>query len=117
MTHFRKLALPLVIGAGLAALATPAIAQDQDIVVTAKMKVPEGYEPVKRVVSIKDLDLTTKAGADEMERRVGEAVNGICALPKHPSNEDTETSMKCTDFAWAGARPQMEKMLQKARSQ
>jgi UrcA family protein len=116
MSKLRQLALPIIGGAGLLWVAAPAIAQQQEIVVTGKMKIPAGYEPVKRVVSIRGLDLATSACASEMERRVSKSVGRICASPPPVTNEEKRVSKLCSDFAWASARPQMNRALYNARN-
>lgn len=115
MSKLLQIAPLIVAGAGLL-LAAPASAQDQEIVVTGKMKIPAGYEAVKRVVSIKDLDLATPGGAAELEKRVGGAVESICASPPPFTNDEKRDSKACSDYAWATARPQMDRALQRARS-
>lgn len=116
MANLRKLAVPFIAGAGLLWLAAPIVAQENgEIVVTAETKVPEGYEPVKKTVSIADLDLRTEAGASEMEKRVGAAVDSICTAPPRAALWELNDAKKCSEFAWAGARPQMDAALKKAR--
>jgi UrcA family protein len=115
MWGLRQLALPLAGCAGLFLLAAPAAAQPQEIVVTGKMKIPEGFEAVKRVVSLKGLDLATAAGAAELQRRVDRAVNNICATPPPRTKQEKLDTKACSDFAWAGARPQIDRALQRAR--
>lgn len=116
MSKLRQLALAVVGGAGLLWMAAPAIAQQQEIIVTGKMKIPKGFEPIKRIVSIKGLDLATPAGANQMERRVSRAVENICATPPPVTNEEKRDSKLCSDFAWASARPQMDRAIRAARS-
>ncbi|WP_219894478.1 UrcA family protein [Aquisediminimonas profunda] len=94
----------------------PAFAQQQEIIVTGKMKVPKGFEPVKKVVSIEDLHLATPADARKMERRVREAVAQICAVPARAAPWEVRDGKLCSDFAWASARPQMNEALKQARS-
>lgn len=81
MTILRELALPIIGAAGFLLLASPATAQEQGIVVTGKLKMPTGYEPIEKVVDIEDLDLTTSAGKKEMEKRVTAAEKSMCAAP------------------------------------
>jgi UrcA family protein len=116
MTRLRQLALTILGGAGLLLASTPVSAQQEEIVVTGKMQIPTGYESVKKVVSISGLDLSTSAGVSEMERRVGNAVQSICANPPPFTNDEKRVSKLCSDFAWASARSQMNDALQKARS-
>ena len=115
MSKRRQLALSIVAGAGLLWIASPALAQPQEIVVTGKA-IPEGFHAVKRNVSIKGLDLSTPSGASEMERRVAQAVEWICQSHLAVGKEEQSDSKACSDFAWASARPQMDRALQAARA-
>lgn len=115
MSKRRQLALPIFAGAGLLWIASPAAAQPQEIVVTGKT-VPEGYHSLKRNVSIKGLDLSTRSGASEMERRVAQAVEWICQSHLAVGKEEQNDSKACSDFAWASARPQMDLALRAARA-
>lgn len=116
MTTFRKFALPLAGAVCALVVAMPAIAQEQEIIVTANMKVPEGLEPVKMVVSIKDLDLRTPAGANRMEQRVGAVIKRFCGPPSRAARWQIKDSKTCSDLAWATARPQMDEALRKANA-
>ncbi len=111
MIKLRKLALPILAGAGVLLMPAPAIAQQDEIVVTGGLEVPEGYEPVSRKVKINDLDLTTTSGVEEMEKRVGKAVKKVCSDVKQRKMRDY-----CHNYAWSSARPQMDEALEKARS-
>ena len=115
MSKPRQLALSIAAGASLLWTASVAVAQPQEIVVTGKA-IPEGYHAVKRNVSIKGLDLSTPSGASEMERRVGEAVEWICQSHLAVGKEEKGDSKQCSDFAWASARPQMDRALKAARA-
>lgn len=115
MAIVRKHILPLFGGACLLWLASPAIAQEQEIIVTANMKVPEGFEPVKMLVSVKDLDLATPAGASKMEKRVGSVIRKFCGPPQRAARWEIKDSKICSDFAWASARPQMNEALRNAQ--
>lgn len=110
----RQLALPAVAGLGALALAAPALAQVQGIVVTGQ-KLPPGYELVTSTIQIGDLNLATDAGVKEMEKRVAHGVATVCPLPagNAPSYERRDHKA-CQKFAWAGARPQMDKAVANA---
>ncbi|WP_324826658.1 UrcA family protein [Qipengyuania zhejiangensis] len=116
MTNLRKTCLPIVVAAGVALIAMPASAQGQEIVVTGKMNVPEGYDPVTSVVSIADLDLSSSAGEAEMEERVAAAVKKLCWSHPKPARWQVKDSEFCSEFAWESARPQMEAALERARA-
>lgn len=115
MSKRLQLALQIAAGAGLLWIASAAAAQPQEIVVTGKA-IPEGYHAVKKNVSIKDIDLSTPAGASEMERRVAKAVEWICQSHFAVGKEEQSESKACSDFAWASARPQMDRALQAAHA-
>lgn len=115
MAIYPKHALAVLGTACFLVLAPPAMAQEQEITVTANMKAPEGFEAVKLVVGIQDLDLATAAGASRMERRVGAVINRFCAAPSRPARWQVKDSKACSEFAWSSARPQMDAALRKAR--
>ena len=115
MTQHRRPIVSLVIGAVVLALANPASAQDSDIVVTGKGKAPAGAELVTKKVSVGDLDLATPEGEQEMEQRVDAAVKQICWSHPKPARWQIRQSEACSKFAWDGARPQMNSLLERAR--
>jgi UrcA family protein len=115
MRSIRYLALPIFGVLGVICLSEPAFAQQQEIVVTGKTKIPNGYEPVKKVVSIKDLDLAKPADATKMEKRVRATITGMCAAPARPARWQLRDSKLCSDYAWASARPQMDAALKQAK--
>jgi UrcA family protein len=115
MTIYLKRTMTVLGTSSLLVLAQPALAQEQEITVTANMKVPDGLEAVKLVVSIKDLDLATPAGASKMERRVASVINRFCEPPSRPARWQVKDSKACSDFAWDSARSQMDAALRKAR--
>ena len=112
MRQLRQFA-PIIAAAGIL-LTAPATAQEPEIVVTGQ-KIPPGYEPVKKVVKIGDLNLTTGAGVKEMEKRVRHAVATVCPVPaaNSPSYESRDYKV-CKKVAWTGARPQMDRAVQRA---
>ena len=114
MSLFRQLALPVVGGVGLLVMAAPAIAQEQEIVITGQ-KLPSGYELVTSTVQIGDLNLATSAGVAEMEKRVAHGVATVCPTPSGtaPAYEVHDYDA-CKKFAWDGARPQMDKAVARA---
>lgn len=84
-----------------------------EIVVTGKKS---EKDVVTQVVSIGDLNLTTEDGTKEMEKRVASAVDYICAIPEVVGYYKQKSEAPCRDEAWAGAHPQMESAVQKARA-
>lgn len=115
MSKPRQLALSIAAGVGLFSIASAAVAQPLEIVVTGKA-VPKGHQAVKTNVSIKDLDLSTPSGAKEMERRVAQAVEFVCQSHAAVAKEEQTEAKACSDFAWASARPQMDSAVQSAKS-
>ncbi|MFZ9394923.1 MAG: UrcA family protein [Erythrobacter sp.] len=115
MSSLRGLGLSFVSTMCLFGLATPAVAQEPEIIVTARMNAPEGFETVKLVVGISDLDLATTTGATRMERRVSESIKRFCGPPARAARWEVKDSKLCSEHAWASARPQMDEALRKAR--
>lgn len=114
MRHLGQLASSILIGGGVLLTAVPAHAQEHEIVVTGK-KLPSGYVPVTTAVRIGDLNLSRSAGVKEMQRRVARAVSSVCPAPPSLSESYEERDFKlCRDYAWASARPQMERAVQRA---
>jgi UrcA family protein len=58
-------------------------------------------------VIYRDLDLSTPAGAAALHRRVGRAIDALCADPYGPS-PGVVIDQQCKADAWAGVRPQLE---------
>lgn len=116
MSKHRQLAFSIAAGAGLLWIASVAVAQpmEMEIVVTGKA-LPKGHEAVKTNVSIQDIDLSTPSGAKEMERRVAKAVDFVCQTHAAYAKEEQREAKACTDFAWASARPQMDRAVQSAK--
>lgn len=110
-----KHATAILTVAGLLALALPATAQEPEIVITGKMPLPEGTEPVTQVVRIADLDLTTPKGKAAMEKRVKAAIKRVCWSQARPARWQVKDAEECDAFAWAGARPQMKQAIEKAK--
>lgn len=115
MAMRRNLTLSVAGGACLLWLATPAIAQEAEIIVTANMKVPEGFETVKLLVNINDLDLSKPVGTDKLEKRVSMVIKRFCGPPPRAARWQVADSKVCSDFAWASAKPQMQEAVRKAR--
>ncbi|WP_296678094.1 UrcA family protein, partial [Novosphingobium sp.] len=69
---------------------------------------PEGLEPVKMVVGIKDLDLATAAGVSKLEKRITNVIARFCGPPPRAAKWQINDSKACSEYAWASARPQME---------
>ncbi len=101
------LGMPLVIlGAAI-----PAAAQQSEIVITAK---PEA-DVLRRVVPIGDLDLQKEAGRKKMEERVSRAVHQVCPEAMQ-SLHGRALAKDCRAEAWAGARPQMARAIERSQA-
>jgi UrcA family protein len=82
------------------------------IVITRKL--PPSADFWVRVVYVGDLDLKSAAGQQEMDKRVGKAVDEICAIPTPLPSYKGPMEKPCRDEAWAGARSQMANAVQSA---
>lgn len=100
----RKLAAPAV---ALATLALPAIATAQgapeEITVTGRYgKVPDSVQSLSQAVSYADLDLSTKAGKDELRRRVSLTARFLCEKMGETDTTDP-VAPSCRDAAVSDA--------------
>ena len=100
--------------ASLIAIEAPAVAQDEDIVVTRKL--PPSRDRLVRAVYIGDIDLKAEAGRAEMEKRVGQAVDFLCEVPSPIPGYEKAMTKPCREEAWASAKPQMEGALARANA-
>ncbi|QPC98788.1 UrcA family protein [Qipengyuania soli] len=111
----RIVALPVLAAIGLVGLTIPAAAEEPEIVVTGKKKVPDGFEPVTQVVTIGDLDLTTASGERKLEKRVAKTIKKMCYIYTKPARWQVKDSEDCSAYAWEGARPQMDQAIARAK--
>jgi UrcA family protein len=91
----------------------PAI-QEAPIVITGRLT--PSPDLLMRTVYIADLDLKSAAGQQEMEKRVGKAVEDLCAIVAPLPSYKGPLEKPCRDEAWATARPQMDSAVQRARA-
>lgn len=70
--------------------------------------------PLTHLVHYDDLALATKAGRKSLMHRVKAAVSEVC--PAYDEHGDAYDVQYCSDFAWAGARPQIKRAVRLARS-
>lgn len=115
MTIARSPVIPIATAIGIVLMPAAAAAQEQEIVVTANMRVPEGFEPVRMIVGIKDLDLGTGMGVAKLEKRIGLVIEHFCGPPPRAAQWQINDSKTCRDYAWASARPQMDRAISKAK--
>ncbi|MFC7535824.1 UrcA family protein [Sphingomonas sp. GCM10030256] len=115
MQRSRYLAFPAAVTALLLAAPAPALAQDetQQIVVRGK-QMPRGYGPVEMIVKIGDLNLSSRAGVGEMEKRVTNTIRLMCRINAPINASNKRESKTCSEFAWASARPQMDRAVRAA---
>ncbi len=113
-----NLRVALVTALGVTALIPPAAAiaqpasQEAPIVITHRLS--PSPDLLMRIVSIADLDLKSPAGQQEMEKRVGKAVEDMCAVVAPLPSYKGPLEQPCRDEAWASARPQMTEAVQRA---
>lgn len=70
---------------------------------------------ISRTVAYRDLDLSTPAGMQALERRVHDAARFVCRLPTHGGLLPFSYSRKCIDGAVRGAAPQVALVVQYVR--
>ena len=100
----------VVTGAGLTAFAPDAMARSGPIVVVAPRA--DTDVPTRRV-SYADLNLASMSGQNTLNSRVGYAVNSVCT--ESNLSFDYYHMHNCKNFAWSGARPQIDRAVQRAR--
>lgn len=89
------------------ALATPVFAQSSDLQVVRKLDLP-----TKRV-SYRDLNLATFHGEQTLVSRVKVAVRQVC--PMGFATRAHSGTIKCRNYAWDGAKPQIDRAVFRAR--
>jgi UrcA family protein len=115
-----KLQLASVALTGLVAAAVPAYGQraavEQEAPIVISKRLAPAPDVLIRTVYIADLDLKTAAAQQEMEKRVGKAVEEMCAIAGPLPSYKGPLEKPCRDEAWASARPQMELAVHRARA-
>lgn len=117
MNYVRAISLCAAIAAasgGLFLAASPAFGRNGPIFVTAAP--PE--DVVVRHVGYADLNLAVDAGQRTLNRRVDVAVTDLCneAMGGNDGSSSFKYSIKrCSNGAWADARPQIERAVQRSR--
>lgn len=96
-----------VTAGGLVAISPAVSAQARPVVVLAPPDVPT------RRVGYADLNLATSSGEKMLDRRVGQAVRSVCN-EAIGNGFDFYGMIECRDFAWDGARPQMNRAIRRA---
>jgi len=111
MSNFRMLSSIVacaILPSGVA-LAGPAPSDDPEVVVKAPLK----SEFPTRYVTYSDLNLVHEAGLKTLNRRVNSAVREVCRESTGGST-DFYLEMGCRSFAWDGARPQINRAVERA---
>jgi len=94
----------LIAGAALLGAAAPVLAQGgEDIVVTGRYgPVPDNVQSLSQTVSYADLDLSTRAGRDELRHRVSLTARYLCSRLGE-SDSATPPVPSCRDAAYRDA--------------
>ena len=92
------------------AIAAPAVAAPSPVVVTATSEdIPIRY------VTYRDLNLVNAAGEKTLLSRVKHAVNDVCIESVGDDMTRRFTQRDCRYNSWAGAKPQIDRAVQRAR--
>lgn len=112
MIYLKTIFAGVACAVALSGLATtaPAMAKGKRITVTA----PAGDDVPTRRVTYADLNLASSHGEKTLLRRVGMAVGQVCN-PSVGNSHNRFLEMDCRGQAWAGARPQIARAVQRAR--
>ena len=108
---FSMCAAVAVTFAQFAFVTQPVSAKGRTLVVTAQADV------VTRRVSHADLNLATLPGQQTLHRRVRGAVKDLCNEASSGGDSPLASMLErsgCTTTAWAGARPQIDRAVQRA---
>ena len=101
-------AASIVLSGGLT-LASPAFGFDREVIV----KAPPKEDVPTRYVRYSDLNLVQPAGLSTLNRRVNSAVRVVCVESVGPHG-DFYAEMNCRSSAWNGARPQIDRAVERA---
>lgn len=112
ISYFVPIVFVALASISAAAQPTQPAAQDSPIIVIGKLR--PSPDLIVRTVHIGDLDLKTSSGKEEMEKRVGAAVDNMCAIPTPLPSYGPVMEKPCRDEAWGSARPQMEAAVQRS---
>jgi UrcA family protein len=111
MSNFRVsilIAVCAILPSGVA-LAGPASGDDPEVVVKAPLK----SDFPTRYVTYSDLNLVHPAGLKTLNGRVNSAVREVCR-ESTAGSADFYLEMGCRSFAWDGARPQIDRAVERA---
>lgn len=90
------------------ASAQPTQAAGQEAPIVIIRRLPPSPDVLVRTVYVADLDLRSATGQQEMEKRVGKAVEDMCVIVSPLPSYKGPLEKPCRDEAWASARPQMD---------
>ena len=99
-----------ILAASLPVAVAPALAQGNPVVVYAQ----QGDVRSERV-PYADLSLTEKSGLRSLTYRVSSAVKRVCLFEPGLAGVTDHGYHRCAGDAWAGARPQMDRAIARAR--
>lgn len=88
--------------------AQPAQSSAQEAPIVIVHRLAPSSDVLVRTVYVADLDLRSAAGQQEMEKRVGKAVEDMCVITSPLPSYKGPLEKPCRDEAWASARPQMD---------
>lgn len=100
--------LPMLALTALPVSAQPTLPAAQEAPIVIIRKLPPSPDVLVRTVYVADLDLKSAPGQQEMERRVGKAVEDMCVIVSPLPSYKGPLEKPCRDEAWASARPQMD---------
>jgi UrcA family protein len=103
----------MLFGLAAPAGAQPAPPSPEAPILVITRRLPPSPDMLVRTVFIGDLDLASATGQQEMEKRVGKAVEDMCAIPSPLPSYKGRLEKPCRDEAWASARPQMDAAVRK----
>ena len=100
MVSIARISLIAAFGAGVA-LTGPAFAQ--------------GTERATAEVHFGDIDLTSQAGVEQLNRRIAHAADTVCGRPDVRQLKERSAASKCRESALADAAPKVELAVAAAR--
>ena len=105
----------LSLSGGATAQQDATAAQETPIVITKRL--PPSQDVLVRTVYIGDLNLASAVGQQEMEKRVGAAVDDLCTIPRPLPSYKGVMEKPCRNEAWQSARWQMKAVTERATPQ
>jgi UrcA family protein len=114
-SNLRLACLPLLgLVTAIPAPAQPMQSGGQEAPIVIVRRIAPSPDVLVRTVSVADLDLRSAVGQQEMEKRVGKAVEDMCVIVAPLPSYKGPMEKPCRDEAWASARPQMDLLTRSA---